>query len=273
MRENVNTNQKGFSLLEVLICLVIIGFVATAAINIYLTQHQGWLIEEQISEMQQNARVAMRELAMRIRMAGYKVPGGIDPLIGKNTNPDTITILTRSEMDCEAPIEHAMPQPSSELRCDGHDVSCFKDDTWAYIYDPFAKEGEFFLITHVQVSASHIQHNTMELSKCYPQGSIVMSMDLYKYYIDNTTDPEHPKLMVVHEDPTPQVFAEDIEDLQFTYSLANGVFADTPPIGTVVREVNINLTARTEKKDLQFPGEYRKRILTSNVKVRNLGLQ
>jgi hypothetical protein len=98
-------------------------------------------------------------------------------------------------------------------------------------------------------------------------------MELYKYYIDNTTDSLHPKLMVVHSEPTPQVFAENIEDLQFYYSLANGVFTDTPPIGTIVREVNITLKARTDKKDLQFPGEYRRRILISNVKVRNLGLQ
>ncbi len=273
MIKNTKTNQKGFSLLEVLICLVIIGFVSTSAIHIYLTQHQGWLTEEQISDMQQNARVAMRELTMRIRMAGYKVPHGINPIIGENTNPDTITILTRAEMDCEATIEHAMPQPSSELRCDGHDVSCFEDNTWAYIYDPFVKEGEFFYITQVQESASHIQHNTMDLSKCYPQGSILMAMELYKYYIDDTTDSLHPKLMVVHSEPTPQVFAENIEDLQFNYSLANGVFTDTPPIGTIVREVNITLKARTDKKDLQFPGEYRRRVLTSNVKVRNLGLQ
>lgn len=264
--------QKGFTLVEILIALVIIGFITTAAVNIYLTQHQGWLMEEQVSDMQQNARVAMRELTTKIRMAGYKVPQGIDPLIGNNGDSDSLTILTRPEMDCEATVEHTMPQPSSELRCDGHDVSCFEDNTWAYIYDSFAREGEFFYITHVQVSSSHIQHNTMDLSKCYPQGSVVMSMQLHKYYIDKTTDPEHPKLMLVRENAIPNVFAENIEDLQFEYSLANGVFTDTPPVGTVVREVRITLTARTEKKDLQFPAEYRKRVLTSNVKVRNLGL-
>jgi hypothetical protein len=34
----------------------------------------------------------------------------------------------------------------------------------------------------------------------------------------------------------------------------------------------VTLTARTERKDLQFVREYRRRTLTSDVKVRNLGL-
>jgi prepilin-type N-terminal cleavage/methylation domain-containing protein len=272
MKKYDKMNQKGFSLLEVLICLVIIGFIATSAINIYLAQHQGWLTEEQISDMQQNARVAMRELTMRIRMAGYKVPHGIDPLIGVNGNPDTITVLSRSEVDCEAPLEHNMSSPSSELRCDGHDLSCFEDNTWAFIYDSNTKTGEFFYITYVDQSSSEIQHSTA-LSKAYPQGSTAMYMERYKYYIDATTDSDHPNLVVEYADGTPQVFAENIEDLQFSYSLANGVFTDSPVLGTTVREVSINLRARTDKKDLQFPGEYRRRVLTSNVKVRNLGLQ
>lgn len=272
MKKDIKMNQKGFTLLEVLIALVIIGFVTTAAVQIYLTQHEGWIVEEQISDMQQNARVAMRELTTRIRMAGYKVPHGIDPLIGVNGNPDTITVLSRSEVDCEVPLEHNMSSPGSELRCDGHDVSCFEDNTWAFIYDPNTKTGEFFYITYVDQSLSEIQHSTA-LSKAYPQGSTVMYMERHKYYIDAATDPEHPNLMVEYEDGTPQVFAEDIEDLQFSYSLANGVFTDSPVLGTTIREVSINLRARTDKKDLQFSGEYRKRVLASNVKVRNLGLQ
>lgn len=98
-----------------------------------------------------------------------------------------------------------------------------------------------------------------------------MNMDMYKFYID-TTDSNHPHLMVQRVGEPPYVYAEDIEDLQFRYGLANGVFVDVPPHASMVREVLITLTARTERKDLQFTGEYRRRTLTSGVKVRNLGL-
>ncbi len=263
--------EKGFTIIELLIALLITGILVTAGYGVYINQHEGWIIQEQVSSMQQNARAAMHELETKIRMAGYKLPGGIEPIYAQNTNPDTITIIFKSEMGCDATIEHDMPQPSSELRCDGHDVSCFKVDTWAYIYDPFADTGEFFYITQVQTGSSHIQHNTMDLSRCYPQGSIVSYMDMFKFYIDQT-DTNHPNLMEQHVLETPQVYAENIEDLQFRYGLANGVYVDVPPAASVVREVVISLVARTDKKDLQFAGEYRRRSLTSDVKIRNLGL-
>jgi len=111
----------------------------------------------------------------------------------------------------------------------------------------------------------------MDLSKCYPQGSEVMLVNYYKYYIDNTTDPNHPKLMRMGPDMSPQVFAEDIYDLQFSYGLASGVYVDVPATGKIVREVKITLKARTSRQDLQLSG-YRNRLFTSSVKVRNLGM-
>jgi prepilin-type N-terminal cleavage/methylation domain-containing protein len=264
-------NSKGFTLVELLIALLITGILASAGYGIYLNQHEGWIIQEQITNMQQNARAAMHELETTIRMAGYGLPGGFQPIYAANTNPDTITILFQNEFGCEVPIEHIMPTPSSELRCDGHDVSCFHENTWAYIYDPAADTGEFFYITEVQVASNNIQHNTTPLSRCYPQGSMVMYMDFYKFYID-TTDRNHPNLMMRRIGESPYIYAEDIEDLQLRYGLATGVFVDVPPAASVVREVRISLTARTEKKDLQFVGQYRRRALTSEVKVRNLGL-
>jgi prepilin-type N-terminal cleavage/methylation domain-containing protein len=264
-------SENGFTLVELLIGLVISGFMVSAGFGVYLNQHEGWIIQEQITNMQQNARAAMHELETTIRMAGYGLPGGFQPIYAFNTNPDTITILFQNEFGCEAPIEHDMPQPSSELRCDGHDISCFHENTWTYIYDPSADTGEFFYITEVQVSSSHIQHNTTPLSRCYPQGSIVTNLDFYKFYID-TTDSNHPNLMVQKVGEIPYVYAEDIEDLQFQYGLANGVYVDVPPLGSLVKQVRISLTARGERKDLQFKGEYRRRTLLSEVKVRNLGL-
>ncbi|HEX7400835.1 MAG TPA: prepilin-type N-terminal cleavage/methylation domain-containing protein [candidate division Zixibacteria bacterium] len=263
--------EKGFTLLELLIALLMTGVLVTAGYGVYINQHEGWIIQEQITTMQQNARAAMHELETTIRMAGYKLPGGFDPIYAKNSNPDTITILFKNEADCDAPIEYTMPLPNAELRCDGHDISCFHENTWAYIYDPFADTGEFFYITQVQEESFHIQHNTTDLSRCYPQGSIVSFVDMFKFYIDRS-DTNHPNLMQQHMLETPVVYAENIEDLQFRYGLANGVYVDVPPAASVVREVVISLVARTDKKDLQFAGEYRRRSLTSDVKIRNLGL-
>ena len=271
LKRRLKINERGLTLIELLISSVLALIVAGAGLGLYLNQHKTWIIEGQITDMQQNGRVSIEELSNKIMMAGYGLPSGVNPIIAKNTNPDTITILYMYENGCRAPIEWAMPQPSSELRCDGHDISCFNQDTWAYIYDPSTLTGEFFYITQVQVASSHIQHNTMDLSKCYPAGSGVIMVNYYKYYIDNTTDPNHPKLMRMGPDMSPQVFAEEIYDLQFSYGLANGVYVDVPATGKIVREVKITLKARTSRHDLQLSG-YRNRIFASSVKVRNLGM-
>ncbi|MCK4385455.1 MAG: prepilin-type N-terminal cleavage/methylation domain-containing protein [candidate division Zixibacteria bacterium] len=269
MKNFYHKSQRGMTLVELLVALVITGVIVSAGYGLYLTQHEGWIIQEQISNMQQNARASMHELETKIRMAGYGIQGGIEPLYASNTNPDTIITIYQNEFNCEAILDQDMGNPGDELEC-STDVSCFQEDSWAYIYDSSVDTGEFFLIQEVITGSDEIRPSG-NLSRSYPAGSIVMVLDYYKFYID-TTDSNHPNLIRQGVGETPQVYAEDIEDLQFRYGLANGVFLDVPPSASVVREVIIGLIARTERKDLQFEGEYRRRTLTSGVKVRNLGL-
>ncbi|MFQ6002509.1 MAG: PilW family protein [Candidatus Zixiibacteriota bacterium] len=264
-------DEKGITLMELLIALLLTFIVGSAALEFYVSQHNQWLVQEQISDMQQNARATMNELATNIRMAGYGMPQGVQYIYGADTNPDTITIVLSRGPGCDVTIEHAMPQPSAELRCDGHDLSCFNDDEWAYIFDPNTNTGEFFYITHVQYAASHIQHNTMPLSKSYPKGSYVISMDLIKYYIDNTTDPTHPAFMRIKNFGTPEEYAEDIEELQFVYTLSDGTTTNSPAAGDVVKSVEFTLRAKTARADEDFLGNsgFRKRTLASQVFIRN----
>jgi hypothetical protein len=199
------------------------------------------------------------------------MPAGLDPLIASNTNPDTLRIVYRKTPNGEATIAHPMPQPSAELRCDGHDLSGFQDSTWAYIYDPATKTGEYFLITKVQIAAAHIQHLTMPLSRAYPQGSQVYSVQSLKYYIDQA-DTANPILIRDRLGEGPQPYSEGIVDLQLTYQLANGIWTDVPPLGRSVRAVQVAMVARARTDDAQIVGGRRERALSSLVHIRNLGM-
>jgi hypothetical protein len=262
---------KGITLIEILVALFVTGVISAAMFRIYLNQHHAWLIQDSVIEMQQNARASIDELTRQLRMAGYELPTGLAAIGGFNTNPDTIFVNYRMEDGCDAPIEHAMPQPSAELRCDGHYVGCFYDGQQAYIFDPFVEQGEFFIITHVQEAAYHIQHNITTLSKCYPQGSIIIPVDRVKFYIDQS-DTLHPKLMIQVGAAPAQVYAEDIVDLQFTYTLKNGSVSDVPTIPKDVRGISVRVTARTPNPDVEFANEpYRFETYESRVYLRNLG--
>jgi len=263
--------ERGISLVETLVALLMSGMVMAAIFGVYINQHKNWMIQEKITDAQQNARAVIDELTRQIRMAGYDLPIGLNGLQVSNADPDTITI-NYCDGGCDAPIEHDMPQPSSELRCDGHDVSCFYDGQYSYIFDPDSGGGEFFTISHVQIASSNIQHNTSILSKAYRKGAIVLALQSVKYYIDRS-DTTHPNLMMQLPGQAAQVYAENIEDLQFTYTMKNGTVLDAPTIIPDVREVSISLTARTDEPDPDFTDNpYRRRTFSSKVNLRNFDI-
>jgi prepilin-type N-terminal cleavage/methylation domain-containing protein len=261
---------SGFTLIELLIAVFLAAVVASAAMGIYIAQQKQTIVQDEETNMQADIRAAAVELTSKIRMAGYNVPEGIPKLEASNTNPDTITITFDSGGFEDVTIEHPMPQPSSELRCDGHDISALRDGDWVFIYDPFTESGEFFLVTEVRAAPAQIQHNTMPLSRVYPVGSRVIMLKQFKYYIDSS-DPDHPTLICWTHRTGPQVFAENITALNFRYILAGGQVVDVFPDEDMIREVVIALDARTEKPDEQFYIGYRTRGLDTRVKVRNLG--
>ncbi|MFH1699517.1 MAG: prepilin-type N-terminal cleavage/methylation domain-containing protein [Candidatus Zixiibacteriota bacterium] len=263
-------SNKGVTLIEILLAVLLTGVISAAMFRVYINQHHAWNIQDSVIEMQQNARASIDELTRQIRMAGYALPNGLKAFEASNTDPDTIMIHYRTST-CDAPITHPMPSPSAELRCDGNDVSCFEEGQLVYIYDPNTETGEFLTITKVQTAASHIQHNTTILSKAYPAGSHLYSIEKVKYYIDYG-DKLHPRLMVRYGNSVPQIYAEDITDMQFTYTLKNGITLDSPTIVNDVRRISIAVTARTERPDVEFEQEpYRFETYQSQVYLRNLG--
>ncbi len=278
MRNKTGNNKKvsaisaGFTMIELVVALFLAGVVTSAAMALYITQHKQMIVQDQISDMQASIRASAVELSTKIRLAGYRVPEGVPKIEASNTNPDTITITYDAGGLENVILEHDMPQPSAELRCDGHDISALFDDDWVYIYDPVAHSGEFFHVTQVQYASSHIQHNDMALGRIYTVGARLIRMNQFKYFIDQT-DRDHPKLMVQRPGRPAEIFAENITSLNFSYVLSSGAVVDVPPDDDMVREVIISLDGRTDKADDEFAEDYRTRSIDTRVKVRNIGMQ
>jgi prepilin-type N-terminal cleavage/methylation domain-containing protein len=264
-------NMLGFTLIEMMVALFLATIVTSAAMAVYITQHKQMLVQDEISDMQASIRASGEELSNKIKMAGFNVPNIMPAIEAWNTNPDTIAVTYDLGRLRDVTIEHAMPNPSAELRCDGHDISGLEDGDWVYIFDPILESGEWLLCTQAQYSSQHIQHRDHTLSHRYPAGSNILMLNRFKYYID-TTDPDHPNLIQWTPRHGAQVFAENITDLNIQYVLTNGVIVDVPPQPEMIREVIINIDARTDKADEDFEVEYRTRSLQTRVKVRNLGI-
>jgi type II secretory pathway pseudopilin PulG len=264
-------SERGTSLIEVLIALALTGIVTLAIMNTYVIQHENYLVQDDVTTMQQSARACIDELTRQVRMAGHQLPIGLKAIEASNTDPDTI-VVTYHGNGCDTYLDEAMPQPSSELKC-GSDISCFYDGQWVYIWEPDSAQGEWFEVTQVQTASFHLQHNTMSLSRVYGANSQVLVLNCVKFYVDNTTDPDNPKLMVqVNNDPA-QPYADHITDLQFRYRLDNGTTVDEPVLITDIREVQIEITAGSTL--VQAEGDedsVKDRTYASSVNLRNVGL-
>lgn len=99
--------NRGFTLVELLITMVIASLVGMAAYTVFQTSSRSTVAQENVSEAQQNVRVAMDRLAKDIRTAGFGLPdtpvsldfagtafsAPITITNGGTDNPDTITVL------------------------------------------------------------------------------------------------------------------------------------------------------------------------------------
>ena len=63
--------DRGFSLVELVVAMAISLVVMAGVYKVYVTQQDTYLLQEQVAEMQQNARVAKYVLTKDIRMVGY----------------------------------------------------------------------------------------------------------------------------------------------------------------------------------------------------------
>ena len=88
------SNERGMSIIELLIATILSLLVLSAALEFYLSQHKNWLMQNEVAEVQQNARVCVDEIAETLRMAGYGLPTG-HPSVEIGT--DSLTVYAFNE--------------------------------------------------------------------------------------------------------------------------------------------------------------------------------
>jgi type IV pilus assembly protein PilW len=71
-------SEKGFTVVELLVAMAIIGVVMGGIYSAYYSQQRSYVVQEQVAEMQQNLRGAMYFMAKEIRMAGCNPTGAAD---------------------------------------------------------------------------------------------------------------------------------------------------------------------------------------------------
>jgi len=99
---SINNDSKGFTLIELLVAMAITGIVVGAIFTAFQSQQKSYLIQDQVTEMQQNLRAAMDIMVREIRMAGYDPTQSSGASISTNSTGIMIqvTMDINSDKDC-----------------------------------------------------------------------------------------------------------------------------------------------------------------------------
>jgi len=71
MMNSINTSQKGFSLIELMVAMAIASVLMAGIYTFYNNQLKTHITQQEMVDMQQDARAAMYMMTREIRMAGY----------------------------------------------------------------------------------------------------------------------------------------------------------------------------------------------------------
>jgi type IV pilus assembly protein PilW len=318
-REIIRKSEAGFSLVEVMSALAILAVAMTAVFATFITQQQSFTVQNRVVEMQQNLRQAAEYMTRDIRVAGYGIPDNVtipNNLVatgvvtmrsiyardGGTTGPDEIYVMYLYDMDLSQPptsITGTVPLSTTPfpvlsitgfvpgelvLLTNGVRADLFQVDNGA-VANPIA---------HTQGNYNLAGNHGSFPGAGYDNGSVLSKARFVRFFIDNTTDPAHPTLMVDRmTGEAAQPLSDDIEDMQLTYGLDTGTdgIVDTwtvsPANPSQVRQVQIQLLARTRIPDRKWSETrpalgnrtgggtadgYRRRIVTVVIDVRNSGV-
>ena len=272
MDQSFFKNAKGVTLIELLIALVISAVLTAGIYRAFIHQQRSYTTQEQVADMQQNARVAINRMMREIRMAGCGNIQGVLPvsfLGGTRTYNDVVNL--------DAPVAGALTivsaiggsavltgQPASN-QIQVSALAEFDTNNKKYISIGGL---ECHSITAIDAGNKILTLNS-DLSRVYNNGTtLVYAIRAISYRIA----PDAEGKPVLRRDENTgggfQPMANNIESIEFRNS------DGTIPLNPNSASMQVAVTAMTDRPDpqLKVGDGYRRRQFTSIILQRNRGL-
>jgi len=292
MCRNMSKRSSGVTLIEILIALAISSILIAGIYNSFIFQQRTYATQDQVTEMQQNARVAIHRMIREIRMAGFG---------GKNENNagnnDIITVFGNVNG-----FTHVI-NPANDITVDGitHDqitVLAAFDEMGTLETDVKAGANSFSVNykDHRRFNTGKKKYLCLNGCDHYVIGNIagdkITLSDGWTIQENHSAgepiflvgavtyglrvDPDRSIPVLFRDENTGggrQPVAEHIENLQFRYVLEGSpeVEVDEPSNLKDIRAVKMTITARTPVRDSQLGGDgFLRRTHTTYINLRNL---
>jgi prepilin-type N-terminal cleavage/methylation domain-containing protein len=291
--------DRGVTLIELLVALVISSILIAAFYRLFISQQQTYSVQEQVSDMQQNARAGINRMMSEIRMAGFGNVSMVLPVtLNSKTfnnvlNPDSpaagaftlISAVGDTTAVSKMPGEYLNPSdPTTKLEKNQIVVSRLNNDSGTTVVNTENKRYvsiggvESHAVTAIDTESKKLTLDG-NIIHHHLSGTPVFGIRAVTYQVVN----EGEKLTLKRDENTGggrQPLADNIESIQFEYLDASG---NPTVIPASIRMVRITLRARTQMPDPKFKGgvaeagdpnlqkgTYRIRQITSSVYLRNM---
>jgi prepilin-type N-terminal cleavage/methylation domain-containing protein len=285
--------NRGVTLIELMIALIASSILVAALYRTFVSQQKTYVVQEQVVDIQQNARVAINEMMREIRMAGFGNVSMILPVSfnirGKTrsfadiANPDTpvsgaLTIvsavedtatLERKPGDWVAGTRLLQNQIRVSRLTDSQGDTLFDDANRKYLSISGFESHE--IIPNGVDRLNRIITLSRDVSSIHKTdgSTLIYPVRATSYEVVNDKS-----MFILKRDGNlgggRQPLAENIENLQWDYFDAKG---KTTTIPGDIRMIRVTVTARGDKPDpeLKRGDGYRRRQIASCVHLRNMG--
>lgn len=269
--------ERGFTLVELLLTLLLTGIITIAAMKFYISEHRSSLTQQNVANMQQSLRASFDAISRSITNAGANLPGGLLAVEGANTNPDTLmvrfapmgsalSVASASTKDVAAPIRIAA----------GTDMSAFAVNDRVYFWHESQNQGSWINISSISInngSAWELIYHAGQVLLFDPAPSDqLIKLSSLKYYLD-ASDTTNPLLMMEKNAEPAIIFADGITDFQIDYYLNTNDTVQSLTVSDTATMVRLTMSAQTAEVDHEAVEQglngRRFRTLSTEVAIRN----
>jgi prepilin-type N-terminal cleavage/methylation domain-containing protein len=272
--------QGGMTLIELLVAMVICAILIGAIYRIFISQQKIYAVQQNVVDMQQNARLAIIQMTREIRMAGFGAVATVLPIQFVCQSGGNVTLNNIINLDTPVPGALTIVEAENEAtaltspaaRPDNQlTVSTLTDGLGNALFDGNAKryisiDGlECHEITSIDTKTNTITLKDKLLYR-HEVGTPVYAVRVITYQVVS----QNGELLLTRDENTGeggQVVADNVESIQFGYYDAAGNLTDV----LNARTVGISLTARTAQSDPDLKGGdgYRRRNISTFVQLKD----
>ena len=291
--------ERGVTLIELMITMVISAFLVAAMYTFFITQQRTYAVQDNVADMQQNARMSLITLVRNVRMAGYGVPSSCAlAAINSTTAPDGIFVSNSDAIQILPDSVIFYAELASNVSAGATSITVNAGDT-----DIDGNGSDDFVANGALIISDGTNTEGMVIANGYTSGDATITFasgfSLANAYTSDTASvvPAIYYTVSNHElVEDNQSIALNIEDLQIAYQDSAGNWYCSDASHTVaptdissIRVVDVNVLARTNVEDteettlsqpalkdhttsLSTSDGFRRRLFSTQVNLRNLGL-